>query len=324
MLKKLKGKGILIHHWDTDGICSARLLLEHLYNKDIINKTPELGNYYLTKEELENYSKYNFVIVADMSLPKDDILGLAKNAQLMIFDHHLGKVIKQVFHNNPVIKGKNPDDYPSASWIINDFLGNKVNLFAVLGIVGDHEQKIKNNKKFYEIINDFCKNNNLTFEDMLKMVYLLDSNYKLGDKKIVEEAPHLLLKNGTSDFILNNKKWNENFNKLNQEIERQLGMPEDDINGIILKKINTSYNIISTVTRKIAWNSGKNTVVINTGFFDDMNQIYVRSKKNAEPIITRGKSLGFKCGGKKEVLGAIVPKDKTESFVKEILEFLKN
>jgi len=324
MLKKLKGKGILIHHWDTDGICSASLLLEYLSNKNIINKTPELGNYYLTQEELENYSKYNFVIVADMSLPEDNILRLAKNARVMIFDHHLGKVITQVFHNNPVIKGENPDAYPSASWIINDFLGNKVNLFALLGIVGDHEQKIKNNKKFDKVINDFCKNNNLTFDDMLKMVYLLDSNYKLGDKEIVEEAPHFLLKDGSSDFILNNKNWNDNFNKLNKEIEKQLSMPEDDINGIILKKINTPYNIISTVTRKVAWDSGKNTVVVNTGFFNDMNQIYVRSKKNAEPMIMRGKSLGFKCGGKKEVLGAIVPKDKTDSFLKEILDFLKN
>jgi single-stranded DNA-specific DHH superfamily exonuclease len=324
MLKKLKGKGILIHHWDTDGICSASLLLEHLSNKNVINKTPELGNYYLAEEELENYSKYDFVIVADMSLPEDNILRLAKNVRVMIFDHHLGKVITKVFHNNPVIKGENPENFPSASWIINDFLGNKVNLFALLGIVGDHEQKIKNNKKFDKLINDFCKNNNLTFDDMLKMVYLLDSNYKLGDKEIVEEAPHFLLKNGSSDFILNNKKWNENFNKLNQEIEKQLSMPEDEINGIILKKINTPYNIISTVTRKIAWDSGKNTVVINTGFFNDMNQVYVRSKKSAEPMIMRGKSLGFKCGGKKEVLGAIVPKDKTDSFVKEILDFLKN
>ena len=73
----------------------------------------------------------------------------------------------------------------------------------------------------------------------------------------------------------------------------------------------------------VAWESGKNTLVINTGFFDDKDQIYMRSSsKNAEPMIQRGKSLGFKCGGKKEVLGAIVPKDKTESFVEEIMEFL--
>ena len=40
MLEDLNGKGLLIHHWDTDGICSAKLLLEHLSGKDIVNKTP--------------------------------------------------------------------------------------------------------------------------------------------------------------------------------------------------------------------------------------------------------------------------------------------
>jgi single-stranded DNA-specific DHH superfamily exonuclease len=170
MLEDLSGKGILIHHWDTDGICSAKLLLERLSGKDIVNKTPELGNYYLTEEEVEKYSKYDFVIVADMTLTEDNIDKLAKNAQVMVFDHHLGKVYENAFHHNPVIKGENPDDYPSASWIINDYLGNDVNLFAILGIIGDHEQKIKNNERFTKIIDEFCEKNNLTFEDLHNMV----------------------------------------------------------------------------------------------------------------------------------------------------------
>jgi len=322
MLEELNEKGLLIHHWDTDGICSAKLLLECLSDKDIVNKTPELGNYFLTDKELDEYSKYDFVIVADMNLPEDNILRLAKNAKVMIFDHHLGKEIKQVFHNNPIIKGENPDDYPSASWIVNDFLGNDVNLYALLGIVGDHEQKIRNNNSFSEMIDDFCKNNNLTFEDMLKMTYLLDSNYKLGDKKAVEDAPNFLLKNKSAQDILENIKWNESYIRLDEELKKQINIPSNEINGIILKKVNTPYNIISTITRRIAWDSGKNTIVINTGFFDDKDQIYVRGKKDAKPMIMRGKELGFKCGGKKEVLGAIVPKEKTDSFVKEILDFL--
>ena len=322
MLAELQGKGLLIHHWDTDGICSIRLLVEHLSDKSIINKTPVLGNYFLTEKELEDYSKYDFVIVVDMSLPEDNILKLAKNAKVLIFDHHLGQEIKEVFHHNPVIKGKNPNEYPSASWIINRYLDNPVNLFALLGIVGDHEQKIKNNQLLYTTITNFCNKNNLTFDDMLKMVYLLDSNYKIGDKKAVEKAPHLLLTSTSANEILENNQWNKNLTKLNEEITKQLNQASDEINGTILKKINTPYNIISTITRKVAWESGKNTLVINTGFFGDMDQVYVRSNKNAEPIIKRGKDLGFKCGGKKEVLGAIVPKDKTDSFVEEIMEFL--
>ena len=193
MFEKLNGKGLLIHHWDTDGICSARLLLERLKDKDIINKTPNLGNYFLTEEELEQYCSFDYVIVADMSLPKDNILRLAKNADVLIFDHHLGPVISEVFHHNPIIKGEDPNKYPSASWIINDYLKNPVNLYAVLGVLGDHEKRIQNNTIFSKIIDDFGKKHNLSFDDLLKMVYLIDTNYKIGDKSEIEKIPHQFL-----------------------------------------------------------------------------------------------------------------------------------
>jgi len=322
MLDELQGKGLIIHHWDADGISSAHLLLKRLFDKNIVNKTPKLGNYFLTKKELNEYSKYDYVIIVDMSLPEADVLRLAENAKVFIFDHHLGNVIKEVYHNNPIIKGENPDIYPSASWIVNDFLGNDVNLFSLIGVVGDHEQRIKNNKTFNNIITNFCQKNNLQFDDLLKIVYLLDTNYKLGDKKAVEKVPHLLFECSSAESILKNVQWNENLRKLNKEITRHLKSPTDEIDGIIVKKINTTYNIISTITRKVAWESGKNTMVINTGFFGDKDQLYVRSSKNLGSMIERGKTLGFKCGGKKEVLGVILPKNKTDSFVDEIIEFL--
>jgi single-stranded DNA-specific DHH superfamily exonuclease len=323
MFEELTGKGLLIHHWDTDGICSARLILEKLKGKDVTNKTPNLGNYFLKDEEIRSYIKYDFIIIADMSLPEENVLRLAKNAKIYIFDHHLGKVIKKVNHHNPVIKGEDPNKYPSASWIVNTYFGNDVNIYAILGIIGDHEEKIKNNLEFNNIIEEFCKKNNLTFEDLHQMVYLLDSNYKLGDKEAVEKAPYTLFEITSPNDILNNNTWKTNYVKLEKEIKNILNQPNDEINDIIFKKISTPYNIISTLTRKIAWSSGKNTLVVNTGFFKDKDQIYMRSKKNAEPIIKRGKDLGFKCGGKKEVMGAIVPKNKTDSFLIEIFDFFK-
>lgn len=322
ILDTLSGNGLLIHHWDTDGICSARLLLAHLSNKSLDNKTPLLGNYYLTKEELQSYAAYDFVIIADMNLPKDNILTLAEHAKVLIFDHHLGQEISTVFHHNPVINGEDANDYPSASWIINTFLGNDINLFAILGIIGDHEQNIKNNPVFQQRIAGFCRDHSLAFDELHKMVYLLDSNYKVGDKQAVEHAPRFLLEHDTSVAILHNKEWNKKYNALNQEMEKQLHLPDEMIGDIILKKIHTTYNIISTITRNVSWSSGKNTVVINTGFFPDKNQVYVRSNKNLEPMIMRGKALGLKCGGKKEVLGAIVPKKQTDLFVDEIIKFL--
>ncbi|MFO7676768.1 MAG: single-stranded DNA-specific exonuclease [Thermoplasmatota archaeon] len=323
MLDKLQGKGLLIHHWDTDGICSARLLLEHLKNNNITNKTPILGNFYLTQQELEQYQIYDYFIVADMSLPKENILYLSKQGQVCIFDHHLGPVIDEVFHYNPIIKGGNPSMYPSASWIINDYLQNQVNLFALLGVVGDHEQRIMNNTVFMKIINDFCSKNNVLFDDLLSMVHLIDSNYKIGDKAEIEAMPRYLLTIQKSIEILNHPTWNKNLSKINEEISKQLKTSIQEINGLLLKKIHTSYSIISTITRRISWETKKDTVVINTGFFPDSDELYVRSSKDVQPLIARGKSLGFKCGGKKEVLGAIVPKNQTDAFVQEIIKFLQ-
>ena len=252
MFENLDGKGLIIHHWDTDGISSAKLLIEKLRDKDIDNKTPELGNYFLTKKELKEYSEFDFIIIADMSLPEKNVLRLAKNAEIMIFDHHLGKVIDTVFHHNPIIKGEDPDKYPSASWIVNDYLKNDVNLYALLGVIGDHEEKIKKNKDFIEIIDNYCKEQDLSFEDLHKMVYLLDSNYKIGDKKAVESAPYILLNTISPKEILNNKKWNQNLKNLNKEMNEILSQQNNEVDGIIVKKINTPYNIISTITRKIS------------------------------------------------------------------------
>jgi hypothetical protein len=321
MFEDLKGSGLLIHHWDTDGICSARLLLERL-PKDIVNKTPVLGNYFLTEEELVAYASYDFVIVVDMALPEENILCLAKHAKILIFDHHLQQPIPGVFHQNPIGQGKDPLLYPSASWIVNDFLGNPVNLFALLGIVGDHEKRIQTNKAFYGLISDFYTKQHLTFDELLMIVYLLDSSYKIGDRKAVEEAPGLLLDYTDAQRILQNIRWKNNLTLLEKEIAKYIDASCEEKEHVLLKRIHTKYNIISTVTRNIAWNSGKDTLIVNTGFFKDRDQIYVRSGKDLQPLIQQGKMLGYRCGGKKEVLGAVVPKEKTESFVNEILHYL--
>jgi len=322
-LTQLTGKGLLIHHWDTDGICSATLILDRLGERIVSNQTPTLGNYYLTAEELAKCTGFDFIIIVDMNLPEENILTLARSAQVFIFDHHLGKEIPSVFHHNPIIKGKDPDEYPSASWIVNDYLQNPVNLYGILGIIGDHEQKIKNNPSFNHILTEFCKKNNITFEDLIHMAYLLDSSYKRGDKKAVEQAPYYLLKNRSMEAIKENTEWQNNLVLLDKEISSILSEPVSFINDIIRKDLHTRSNIISTITRKIAWDHNKTTIVVNTGYFDTENQLYVRTiDTDLKPMIQKGKDHGYKCGGKKEVLGVILPKTQTQQFIDEIITYL--
>jgi hypothetical protein len=322
MLEDLRGKrGLLIHHWDTDGICSAVLLLQKL-GTSVENRTPILGNYYLTDDELKAYSGYDYVIVADMALPEENIRHLARSSQIMIFDHHLQPLISGVSHENPISKGESPEKYPSASWIVNTYLGNPVNLYAVLGMVGDHEERLETYIHFTQLLYTFCLQHQLTFKELLAMVYLLDSSYKIGDRKAVMEAPRFLLEMKDPRGILNNQAWKKNLRILEDEVAKCVAVPGKEIQGIQVRHISTKCNIVSTVTRKVYWSSKKDTVVVNTGFFKDADQVYVRSAKNLKPLIEQGKQLGFKCGGKVEVLGAIVPKEATESFVQRVVGFL--
>jgi hypothetical protein len=323
MLEDLRGKrGLLIHHWDTDGICSAVLLLQKLGNQ-VENKTPVLGNYFLTEDELKAYSTgYDYVIVVDMALPEENIRRLAESSRVLIFDHHLQPLISGVFHENPISRGESPEMFPSASWIVNTCLGNPVNLYAILGMVGDHEERLETYIHFSQILYTFCLQHQMTFKELLAMVYLLDSSYKIGDRKAVIKAPRFLLEMKDPRGILINQEWKKNLVFLEDEVAKWVKAPGKDVEGVCVKHISTKCNIISTVTRRVYWASKKDTVLVNSGFFKDCDQVYVRSSKNLQPLIQQGKTLGYTCGGKAEVLGAIVPKGKTESFVRQAVGFL--
>jgi len=324
---EVDGRGLIIHHWDTDGVCSAAMLLNHLEEYTIDNFTPKISNYFLTKDEIDKCKDYDFVIVADMALPEENISKISKNSKVIIFDHHLQNLINCAQHFNPVAKGEDFSKWPSATWVIKDFFGGKLNILVILGIVGDNENKIKENKVFSKIISDFCRENSISFEELLKMVYLLDSNYKVRDKKEVERIPHILKGNieNLSKTILDNRKWNKNYSLLEEEIKKILDnknlLREED--NILLMEMKTPYVIISTVTRKLAWSTGKNVVVVNRGFFDNSDQIYVRSNNiSLSDLIKKTKEHGFNAGGKNNVMGAIVPKNKTDILLGEILNFL--
>ena len=322
MLEELRGKhGLIIHHWDTDGICSAALLLQRL-GEGVVNKTPVLGNYFLTEEELAASAGYEYVLVVDMALPEENIRRLARSSQVLIFDHHLQPPIAGVVHENPISKGESPDVFPSASWIVNGLLGNPVNLYALLGVVGDHEERIQKNERFASILYTFCLQHQVTFKELLAMVYLLDSNYKIGDRRAVMEAPRFLLKMKDPRAILGHEPWKKNLASLEDEVAKWVKSPGEEVRGVCVKTIATKCNIISTVTRRIFWASGRDTVVVNTGFFKDADQIYVRSNKDLQPFIQQGKSMGCKCGGKREVMGVVIEKNRTQSFVDLILQFL--
>lgn len=331
--KHKKMSRLIIHHWDTDGICSTAILSESI-GKDADFRTPEIGNYYLTTEEIEDISNrgYDFIIVADMAIPKDNILKLKRqsDAHIHIFDHHLQDIIAMegIKHYNPISMGEPVERCPSTSWILSEYFNRGTDLLSILGAVGDNELKIKSNREVFSKIERFLEGSALSFDDLLTMVELIDSNYKVGDPEMVLNAVRFVKENQSSpESILGNKAWHQNLKNLKDEIAYQSSMPVSSSNGISIQEIHTKYNIISTITRQLAWNNDESivSIVINDGYFDTESQVYIRAGNpdvSLKPVIDLARGKGYSAGGKREVAGVVLPKEETANFIAEVTNIL--
>lgn len=317
-------KALLIHHWDTDGICSAKILLENF--KGIrANITPIIGNYFLTEREMGFASGFDSIIIADMALPEKNIYQLKRDSEVLIYDHHIQDQLDVKLHENPISRGRKPNEYPSTSYVITRFLGKPVDLYALLGAVGDREEKLKENPIFWQILKRFLRDNELTFKNLLKMAEMLDSIYRVGDKEGVEHAPHLLIEHTGPEYIMKNKEWANNIRNLEEKMEEIMTEPPVERGGLLFKKINTPYNLISRVTRKIAWEEKRDTLVINTGYTEEYAQIYVRSpSKDMSRLIQYFKGKGYSAGGKRGVMGLVIPIKNVDNAISKIINHLKS
>lgn len=321
---ELDGSILIIHHWDTDGLCSGAIILDQLGERKAETWTPPLGTFYLTEEHIRHAGSFDNVIICDMALPSSNVKKIAETAKVIMFDHHHQNPIEGITHINPVAHGASGSEYPSNTWVLKEKLGLQVSLRVLLGFIGDREQKIKDNPPFWGLVKGYMDENKVSFEELLELVYRIDSSYKVGDQESVIEAPHLLRTYRTREDILGNKKWENNLAELEKKLEKVLSEPPEIIDGIQLKRLDTPFAIVSQVTRRLAWGSGMDTVVLNTGFFEDQDQMYSRSQNvDYHDLITRAKELGFNAGGKKDVIGAIIPKSETESFLEETVDYIK-
>ena len=306
---------LIIHHWDTDGICAAAMLL----NEKSVNMTPKIGNYFLEDDELAWIEKMQFekIYVVDMALHEGSLKKLSEMAPVKVFDHHITRKVEGITYLNPIIEGADEEDYPSASWVVGMELGMQDDIRAYLGAMGDWEERIKT-LRFYEILRRFMEKDGISFEAMHEMTALIDSNYKIGDKKAVEKAVHDISQaEDVAAFIRNNTQWRKNREIIEKEIERALNAPEEMKGNVLIKHMNCVYNIISTVARRL-WDGTHYVIVKNCGYFPDSCQLYVRGS-NCLPLIDMARKRGYVAGGKKHVMGAIVPKEEVDEMIQEVV-----
>ncbi len=303
---------MILHHWDADGICSAAMYIK-INGSDTLF-TPKLGNFFIDDEDLAILRNHSQITVLDMNLP--DVDKLCSFAKIRIYDHHrTTKVECAEEHYNPYLWGER---YPSTTTVLAKRFSYSVDYLVAIGIVGDMGPAAKNIPE-WNIVENMVKKG-ISYDTLVKAAELLDSSYKMGKRDEVIENVHLALQ-GLDDILHAEHLW-QNLDTIQKEVQRWVELA-DDRGKFFYLKMNTEMNIISAVTRKLAWDGGKTAIVVNTK--PDRDEFYIRSPDyefDATLFIEEAKKRGYKAGGKKEVMGAILPKGEGEKFANYVMEVL--
>ncbi len=327
-------KAVVVHHWDADGISSAAQVTLDLQEKgtEVRNMTPTLGNFFLEKEELDEISAFApaIVIVVDICIAENRVREMVDclDAPVWIFDHHKIDPIDYIVHVNPIARKADPAKYPSASHLISRWLGRKDDLLTYLGVAGDWEEKAMKLGPVFNQMEKVLAENGLSFPDLQRLVSLIDASYKIGKKEKVEEAVSVLMQKNVVKAVEFRKDWQEDLFEVDKLIYEAIKKPLQEGPGNVKRlEISSKASIISPVTRKLAKdNPGETVMVVNSGYFDARNQIYVRTTDenvDLSQLIDALRPWAFSVGGKKEVAGIVIEQDEMGKLEKEMERVLK-
>jgi len=321
-------KGLVIHHWDADGISSAALLkkvgIEH--NPDLIidTYTPDIGNYFLGDEYIESARRegYDMVIIADIALPKGDVLKLEDTLKVPItfFDHHATELIEEIEHVNPVARGGTSVENPSCAHVVSEHFGLGFNIHSAIGAIGDQEERILENAHFSQKIKKFINENDTSFEELQNVVKLIDSNYIVNDYRGIKKVIECLSKEDFSlQDVTGDEALNENLKRIEETIKKYaVAEPTRIEGGVQVYEFNSEMNLISKITRELSRkNPDKVVVVVNR----EKGNVYVRRREkdiDLRRIVKVANDMGYNAGGKEEVAGLILPVEEIDDFVKRV------
>lgn len=299
--------GLIIHHWDTDGITSAALLIKALNIEEFRNLTPPIGEFRFDERIKRAIEEVEKIYVLDLSLPHE-VEGIDR--EIVFIDHHIQSRVKnpRVKQINPALEG---DEAPSASFVVSQYF-NIWNAWSALGVIGDIGEKAFKIPKVEELL----EMERITKEEALRLVSLIDSNYVTMDRESVEKALRVLLENSIKD-LLTYEPWVKKAEAIEEAVRDAISKAEVK-NGIAFMIFKSPFNIISKVARKAVWEIGYEGAVVVNEDFHGKAQIYFRvsskmaEKINMAQIIAELKGKGFNAGGKREVLGCICEKNRIE------------
>ncbi len=308
---------INITHWDADGIVSS-VLLTKIKGKNYSYVIPEIGNFFLSAKIKNSIKlkKPEKVVITDINLPIRDILFLKEFAEVEIYDHHHSKLIEGVYTVNPIAEGRLQSDYPSCSYVIAEHFGVEKDLLVWAGVWGDVGFKLKEDSLILKKLNDFLNRNNIPFKEFKMFVDIIDSQHK-ADNGVVRV-------NETIDFLLSHEPFDilceEKFSLIpkivNEKIE-ELYSKRKSFGELNLIVYSDEFYLASQLCRKLYKEYPEKLNVV-IGIRGEYVNYYIRSKKiNFKKTIEKFKEKGYFAGGKDDVMGIVIHKDRLISLIED-------
>ncbi|OYT44702.1 MAG: hypothetical protein B6U85_09660 [Desulfurococcales archaeon ex4484_42] len=308
----------IIHHWDTDGVSSAAMLLRKLGNERVVDVvTPKIGFYEYSAIPKPDFD-VDTIVILDYGVNGDEYekyyLSLDRHVRLIVIDHHMvfAPKLSDIVYINPLSSGVSHElRYPSTSSIVYEILdmpNDKVmKSLYLLGIIGDIVPLLKNSNKLLHLnyIHDIIKEVNTDIKELIKLSESIDSCYRLLDYTCLKEAVYIGSKDGVEGLLklkpLINARAraesliNDALNKLHLILNRK---------NVKLYELTYDAYVTSAIGRKLAELNPKDVIILlhhipklNKGF------IYVRSISRKLNVLWRKLiAEGIKVGGKEYVL----------------------
>jgi single-stranded DNA-specific DHH superfamily exonuclease len=314
---------VLLHHWDTDGLACAALFLDYVERvspqTEVVLRNPSINNYFLTEAEFAELAgrKADALLTTDINFPLEVIERLEQVVpQVFVFDHH----VQTANINRP---GLQSVEYPGCTMLVNDYLMNPLSLTAVLGMVGDQEDRIRENPRFYPAVEQMLTEHNLTFDQLQRITKLIDTTYMAGDRPGLHYAIELIRRG--AEQALSDPHLRELEQAVAAEMARETAKPADEIRpGVRYLSIASRMSLISEVTRAKA-KTHPDQVILTDQVWGEQASLYAR-RRNApidlSIVVEAARSRGFNAGGKPEVAGVVLPANELPRFREAVADLI--
>ncbi len=304
-----KGEKIyVLHHWDTDGVASAAILLRMLGSHIVGMSTPKIGVYgasALNPDEIKR-SRAETLVILDYGARPDEVLArLPQGIQVFIVDHHAVELSGGVKERccNPVALGMSEAEYPSTTWVLYELLNTPPDIadLVALGIVGDLGPALASSE-YVMFVDNVAAELNMTLNDFVKAAELVDSCYRTVNSKCIEHAAQVLAEEGVrgvlNDEILINAR--ESASRYVESAYDRLQSLEEPCPGVKIWKLSLDSLVTSYVGRSLA-RAYPDDVILLAHNIPSLNVTYVYVRSYSVPLrrfLEKLREEGLNVGGK--------------------------